>query len=74
MSDTFSIHDLLDIGDIIANDDDLDVLFIYTEDHEVIMMQGDFQGRYTPADTCKDVPDNEDDLQTAIDTLSEPPA
>lgn len=69
-----NIHGLLKIGDIIANDEALDVLIIYNEeDQQMLKFVGNEEGDYELADTLMDVDEDEESLDDAVDTLLDTP-
>lgn len=69
-----NIHGLLKIGDIVANDEALDVLIIYNEEEqEMLKFVGNEEGDYELADTLMDVEEDEESLDDAVDTLLDTP-
>jgi len=69
-----NIHGLLKIGDIIANDEALDVLIIYNEeDQQMLKFVGNEEGDYELADTLMDVDEDDESLDDAVDTLLDTP-
>lgn len=69
-----NIHEILEHGEIVGNDEALDVLVIYNDDtKEAILFQGDTNGEYSLTDTLADVDDDETSINDAIDSLLSTP-
>lgn len=71
---SLTIHDVLNYGDIVFNDEALDVLVIYhDEDNMLAKFQGDTMGRYSLVDTLADVDDDDDAIEAGIESLMNTP-
>lgn len=69
-----NIHAVLEMGAIVANDEALDVLFAYNDEtRELIMFQGDTSGEYDISDTRKDVPDEDEAIEEAVEDMMDAP-
>lgn len=65
-----NIHELLEYGEIVGNDETLDVLIVYDgESEQALLFQGNTEGDYQLTDTLNDVGDDEESIDAAIESL-----
>lgn len=70
----FTIHNILEVGAIVANDEALDVLFAYNDEtEELIMFTGKTNGEYDLSDSRKDVEDTDEAIEEAMNSMLDTP-